>query len=1783
MELKSPFLHTLDVTKKYACSDHICPCSKFHTCHVERYGQVTMSSSQVVVNVRVLREGIAHQAGFGPMTFGMRRCVHDIDLFFRVKMSMNQWDHVCSKNMDFVIFQGVLKGSEIDVRSKPSGVLAAPGNRTRTGDTDEFMTCEWFAGGFSGWSHALRRLCQLGYKFVHKIALDNDSIAAEAYIKTHRFQNMCGPDSFEWDEEELPSHLFIQGDARVGCWHHLLGETAFDVMLLSPPCPAFSMASSWQGLMKDDGRLTLEVWGMANLLKPKIMAMEMVAGMRNHEHWKLIRDVIEWSGYSIRSSSVINLLEQAPQNRERLLVIATLDGVEFFPHRIVPWPAVVRPTLETFDYILKLDEPWLSQVKLDAFTLSVYMDPAMLPRSVNQRNQRTKKTKLDVEQYRIKFIQGTFGCVMSNYGFGHLLPQVSLNTFGLYGTLFASAEELRFLAVPEIAMLMAPLMPIWIPDDQRSAVRLIGNGISCQHALIVLVNCLGLLTDMSGVEAQELFCEAMKSRLTASCIKIEKKMSGFLLSRDEDSCRPTMMMHETCLVTVRSPTDAFQFRAESGVCIADALKTLTGDSMPNIIYLLPGGKLESRVSLPNCFKADDVDVFLYAEVPSALRVHPSAFQLSENMGSCIAVLTAKGTVVLKRDHGLTVADVLMTMNHSMEIRCTFLTGLLGDKHHDERLCPNVVLGRDYLSESDNLQMFDYIRISVNESDVTFHAGHQALKQLLELFQTTALDEVMAAVGWFFAIDAEAFAYDDIKCIRLIRKPAALAVTPDEAVYCLAVQLFLIRIKNSAKMGRNPSIACSIKMWNSLIWEGSVDSNFTLDTVDRSWEMIAGWFNIRKPWRYVVNGRSINPEWPVGSFADHESGQSHVKIFMLLGLQGGAPADLRSVDETHSSENSGMMGHMADFESNSFSAALTHALQKFVDGERTMKHFDISNLLEINVGFLDGLMCFTGTFDKLKTLIDMMIKTGIEKILAFCGWMLACHFTSIVEPVEAQVILFRKPLIPAVSEDFVKALLRATLICVGIPTFQDLAEEAVLTRIKLHNVVVYHGQLPRNMPLQEIIDVWDQASTVVDHEAVVRLVSHTGVTVNPDFAIRHYTRCGPDDTTMATFSFVRAMHGGGPSDAKISNKHDLHVKQRNSLATFLIQQGADIHECIQCIDKLLLGAGVEGIASIMDMKNAGKKMEAIVKLANALNITMPNLVSKIDKAKKKVALKYHEQAKNVMHDLPIESLMLQPGYLRNEDESESTQLHKVTPNTSGVVLSRYDEAKEWLNNGSIISQDEFSLIVVGRCLHECKEECQPIQMPVLLNKEPLVVSGCLHHLGAKRASVNVDEQCDIPVADTQVLALTAYKDEFSEETWNLLLKSPVKHMVQALSKEVGEITMLSPPWGRSFHRAAKKCDPLVATSVQIHIRIAKTEMKRTIKASGRSGIYCTPKTEDRKIVKDFMIVWLNQTQVEFAVSLSKVDNHCGVIRGSKGESFSRGIRFEKADYLQAFAILRPDDKLPQIVTANFHFKIAPTPLGSTQEQVQAWLNAQEWDARPLKSLSGNCWLCASETRFETVFSQWNGCPILVKWLEDRKESSPVVLAGMFQSHSNARTQETPKMALASNANGTLVDDPWSTWITNKGGTGLSLSSRASGNVPIPNIPARKLESPIEDRFARHDGALQDLRNHTDKELEAMKESISRIEKQADMQAKQMQNNADQTCAEFKSLRAETANQLQAMSTMFAESLKTTLASQEVQLSSQFAELKEMIKTRAGGATGSSPPQKKTKVNGQENDL
>ena len=194
--------------------------------------------------------------------------------------------------------------------------------------------------------------------------------------------------------------------------------------------------------------------------------------------------------------------------------------------------------------LLDLQEPWLSQCTLTDELLKIYMDPHLLPKSWDQRGKPVKRQRKDVEQYRIKHPHGTFGCIMWNYSYGHLLPDTSLQHSGLFGTLIALPTGLRFMSIPEILMSLTTVMPCWLPEDHRTCIRLLGNSIAVPHALLALTNAMGFLFELSSVEVRELMMQAMSKRMTSRNLHWERRLDGFLFSIDDESCMPTLSMHE---------------------------------------------------------------------------------------------------------------------------------------------------------------------------------------------------------------------------------------------------------------------------------------------------------------------------------------------------------------------------------------------------------------------------------------------------------------------------------------------------------------------------------------------------------------------------------------------------------------------------------------------------------------------------------------------------------------------------------------------------------------------------------------------------------------------------------------------------------------------------------------------------------------------------------------------------------------------------------------------------------------------------------------------------------------------------------------------------------------------------------------------------------------------------------------------------------------------------------------------------------------------------------------
>ena len=300
---------------------------------------------------------------------------------------------------------------------------------------------------------------------------------------------------------------------------------------------------------------------------------------------------------------------------------------------------------------------------------------------------------------------------------------------------------------------------------------------------------------------------------------------------------------------------------------------------------------------------------------------------------------------------------------------THLTGCLGERHQQQTLCPDTVIGRDIETHPNDLQVLDFIIVSANEMDITFSAGAEALWEFSQMVTSTGLNEIVQAFGWMFAVDAfDAFS-NRVGQVRLLQTPGVFSITCEEMTFFLALQLFLIKIRSWEVVGQEPYTRCRLKLWQVWIWDGFVGHSMKLERFNDVWIWITGLFNIHKPWRFVINGRSINPEWPLESFIEPQpDGTGLVTVNLLLGLQGGGPVKLVSSDQAL---NAGSLSSIAEFEASNFSAALSFVLQKIVDAKRPRLEFDISKLLQLQAGFHEGFFVVNGQYKLLQDFLHLL--------------------------------------------------------------------------------------------------------------------------------------------------------------------------------------------------------------------------------------------------------------------------------------------------------------------------------------------------------------------------------------------------------------------------------------------------------------------------------------------------------------------------------------------------------------------------------------------------------------------------------------------------------------------------------------------------------------------------------------------------------------------------------------------------------------------------------------------
>lgn len=132
-----------------------------------------------------------------------------------------------------------------------------------------------------------------------------------------------------------------------------------DVLLAGFPCQPFSIAGDKKGFDDTRGTLYFDIERILKHRKPKAVVLENVKHFKNHDKGKTLRVILsslEHLGYTT-NWKVLNAKDfGVPQNRERTIIIGSLNGVKFNFNKLkIQKPTCIKDILEDendeFEYL----------------------------------------------------------------------------------------------------------------------------------------------------------------------------------------------------------------------------------------------------------------------------------------------------------------------------------------------------------------------------------------------------------------------------------------------------------------------------------------------------------------------------------------------------------------------------------------------------------------------------------------------------------------------------------------------------------------------------------------------------------------------------------------------------------------------------------------------------------------------------------------------------------------------------------------------------------------------------------------------------------------------------------------------------------------------------------------------------------------------------------------------------------------------------------------------------------------------------------------------------------------------------------------------------------------------------------------------------------------------------------------------------------------------------------------------------------------------------------------
>ena len=1210
-----------------------------------------------------------------------RFCPHDIVRKFRLKVSMCQWTHVVRHCQSFVILAARLDGVDsLDVSRDFSGLVCKSSDRTPM-DRDALQCMELFCGAFSGWSQVFDACQKLGYTCDMRLAADISPECIVAYQRTFCDGDdlVVGPWNFDVPGNDLPDRCLMETDIRNYRWTYLTGCYVMDFCVASPPCQPWSRANKGPGLLSSGGSLLLDTIGLARIIRPRVLAIELVSGLVQHAHFRQVKDFLRFCGYALKWCQLLNLKEILPQNRERVLMIAIRAGdVNLNPHICVSWPLHLTPSLHDSNILRSFDGypvDWLDAATVVPEILQKYMDPSLLPHTALLGNDSSKRSKVAVEAYRIRHPHDIFSCIMASYGSAHEMPVKMLQTFGLYGSMVCFEGVLRFLTIPEILTLQGLLRPIWLRGSVKTIVHQLGNAIATPHACIAIMNMLGFVRLLDGAEVQRLFNVVIQERMSIRHMSWNVCDYGWWFSVDDFAIPPTVPLHEFTDLVIHYNEEKVCIRCEKGLDVWNVLLVLMHDRRPKTLSFCLKKLPMWRIDVPQPYFLQGKEVCLSVTARPVLNLHPNVPQTREMIHTpALIIVTGDGTFALHFGR-------ISSVQSAMDVVADFLS--------DDEFIPVNALGLPYRVEDGMpwhfvltqgplktaaFEPFELVHVTHDHGFLHFSSAAHVMDDFLDVIRSSGVLAMLFHFGWKLTVDVPVknCAIGN-QFMSLVRCPGRLALDSEDVhngVLCLLFRMLLLRHET---FGADPSIKVEFFLFGTKAWVGRLALDVTCSFFLHAWERVCRPFGIDLTVRFLIKGKQVNPDWTIQHYMDDVMLHNRfLRIHTVLELRGGGPSDGGTSREVRLEPRGNLPPppppppkrtatdekkyDVFYLDAHHFEDAIDFVIQEWMRSPMETVEFRTVDFLELQIDRRDGMIFWVGRLQLLLMLNDAIKKIGVEHMLNRLGWCFAIQFVSADNIATGRAVLFPKPVGQVVSRDLILIFMQFVFLKYALPRWEEMADvPGVWVKVKMHGAVLYSTLLPEGTLISDFHDAWDQSCNLTTRPSTIRIIIN-GKQASAEFKLLEYSRTNRQGEQSAMITFVHPLRGGGPP-AEVPKPSST---VRNMLATWLLTQGGDMLEVAPFVSKVSQ-AGSLALAEILDIKDKKLKLEAISRLANSLNVAMPSLQFKHQTNKKK----YQEKTSR-LNALDVSLIRIKPKFFINQDGTECCQRSAPLPNMVGPV-------------------------------------------------------------------------------------------------------------------------------------------------------------------------------------------------------------------------------------------------------------------------------------------------------------------------------------------------------------------------------------------------------------------------------------------------------------------------------------------------------------------------------------